>query len=192
MTLSKNQRRTGACRAAAAAILGLAGLTGALPGSSIASAAAVTKSCFTGCMSERKPTSDDYFKFSDDVRACRDQCDAAAIHKLRDGGLYDAYAACEAKPLSKEEFRELRAANSSWMSAFNIFTWDVRNIFPNKLLTEIEVRTQDMNLLNVSFVSQSVIPPGELGTFVVTDFFDGYPAVRYATRVVGAKACDLP
>lgn len=153
---------------------------------------AASPSCFAACMADHKPKTDDYFAFAGDVKACRDECDAAALASLRDKGLYDAYAACKPEPLDKAEFRELRAANPSWQAQFNVFTWEVRNILSKRIITEIEVTTQDMNLLPVSFTAVTVIPPDETGTFVVTDFFDGYPAVRYATRVRGAKACTLP
>lgn len=154
-------------------------------------AAKPPRGCFAACMAERPPKTDDYFAYSKVVGECRDQCDAAAIDKLKADGLYATYAACTPEPLSKEEFRDLRAGNPSWQAQFNIFTWDVTNTLPDKILTEIEVQTQDMNLVNVTFQANTVIAPNQSGTFVVADFFDGYPAVRYATKVRGAKACTI-
>ncbi|WP_181705485.1 hypothetical protein [Chthonobacter rhizosphaerae] len=157
-----------------------------------AASAAPARGCFAGCMAERPPKTDDYFQFADTVKQCRDRCDAAALDDLRKSGLYEAYASCTPEPLSKEEFRDLRAENPSWQAQFNTFTWDVTNRFKDKILTEIEVQTQDMNLSTVSLVATSIIAPDKSGTFVVADFFDGYPAVRYATKVRGAKACTIP
>jgi hypothetical protein len=154
--------------------------------------AAAAKGCFADCMAAHPPTTDDYFAFADDVKGCRDRCDAQAIEGLKASGLYDAYAACTPEPLSKTEFRDLRAANPSWQSQFNVFLWDVRNIFPDRLLTSIEVKTQDMNLIDVSLTADGVVAPGASGTFVIPDFFDGYPAVRYATKVTSVSACRLP
>lgn len=154
--------------------------------------AAPVKGCFAGCLADRPMKNDDYYAFADTVRQCRDRCDAAALDQLKASGLYEAYAGCKAEPLSKEEFRDLRAKNSSWQAHMNTFTWDVTNPLPNKILTEIEVQTQDMNLSTITFTSGTIIPPNASGTFVVPDFFDGYPAVRYATKVKGAKACVIP
>lgn len=159
----------------------------AVPAASAASAGG----CFATCMAAHPPKTDDYFNFADDVKGCRDRCDADALGRLKSSGLYEAYAACKPVPLSKQEFRDLRAANASWQSQFNVFLWDVRNIFKDKVLTGIEVKTQDMNLIDVTLTADGVIAPGEAGTFVIPDFFDGYPAVRYATKVVGVTACAV-
>lgn len=170
-----------------AAVLALIGLAGLAP-----PALAAGPGCFASCMAERPPKTDDYYAFADTVKLCRDRCDALALEGLKTTGLYEAYAACTPAPLSKEDFRDLRANNPSWQSQFNTFTWDITNPFKDKILVEIEVQTQDMNLSTVSLTSAGVIAPGQSGTFVVPDFFDGYPAVRYATKVRGAKACTLP
>lgn len=154
--------------------------------------AAPAKGCFAACLADRPMKSDDYYAFAGTVRQCRDRCDAAALDQLKAAGLYEAYAGCKAEPLSKEEFRDLRAKNASWQAHMNTFTWDVTNPLPNKILTEIEVQTQDMNLSTITFTSGAIIAPNASGTFVVPDFFDGYPAVRYATKVRGAKACIIP
>jgi hypothetical protein len=154
-------------------------------------AAAPAGGCFATCMAAHPPKTDDYFNFADDVKACRDRCDADALGRLKSSGLYETYAACTPVPLSKQDFRDLRAANPSWQSQFNVFLWDVRNIFKDKVLTGIEVKTQDMNLIDVNLTADGVIAPGEAGTFVIPDFFDGYPAVRYATKVVGVTACTV-
>lgn len=173
--------RTGASLALAAALGALSAPAGAAP----------ARTCFAACMADKKPVTDDYFRFADDVKLCRDRCDAEALDGLKTAGLLAAYRACTPEPLTREEFRDLRAKNPSWQSQFNTFTWDVTNTFPDKILVEIEVQTQDMNLSNVSLVSTGIIAPNREGTFVVPDFFDGYPAVRYATKVRGAKACTI-
>lgn len=174
---------------AGAALFGAIAMMAGLAATTPAQAAA--KGCFAGCMAETPPKNDDYFAYQQIVRACRDRCDAAALDQLKADGLYEAYAACKPEPLTKTEFRDLRASNPSWQAQFNIFSWDVTNTLPDKILTEIEVETQDMNLVNVSFTASTVIAPKQSGTFVVEDFFDGYPAVRYATKVRGAKACTI-
>ncbi|BBE71428.1 hypothetical protein [Oharaeibacter diazotrophicus] len=154
-------------------------------------AAAPVAACFSSCMKPYAPTSDDYFPFADHVKACRDRCDAATLDAMRADGSYAAYASCERAPLDKADFRALRAANASWQSQFNVFLWDVRNVFPDRVLTGITVRTQDMNLIDVDLEAVGVIPPGATGTFVIPDFFDGYPAVRYATKVTSVTACRI-
>lgn len=148
-------------------------------------------SCFATCMTDHKPTTDDYFAFADDVKACRDRCDASALESFKKSGLYTAYAACTPVDLDREAFKTLRSSNPSWQAAFNVFLWEVTNPLEDVVLTEIEVVTQDMNLINVSLTAATVIAPGESGTFVIPDFFDGYPAVRYATKVTGAKGCKI-
>lgn len=177
---------SGRIEAAVAAALTVLCVTG-----SGAQAATPARSCFAACVAERPMKSDDYFVFADIVRQCRDRCDAAALDQLKSTGLLSAYRSCTPEPLNKEEFRDLRAGNPSWQAQMNTFTWDVTNNLPDRILTEIEVQTQDMNLSTITFTAASVIGPGQTGTFVVPDFFDGYPAVRYATKVRSAKACTI-
>lgn len=160
-------------------------------GSAAAAAATPARTCFESCMAPYAPKSDDYFPFANHVKACRDRCDGEAIADLKATGSYAAYAACKPEKLDLEDFRALRAANPSWQAQFNVFLWDVRNIFPDRLLTGIEVRTQDMNLVDVDLAAEGLIPPGGAGTFVIPDFFDGYPAVRYATKVTSVSACRV-
>jgi len=169
----------------------LAALAAALPLAGPARAAAPVPACFSTCMKPYAPTSDDYFPFADHVKACRDRCDAATLDAMRADGSYPAYASCTRQTLDKADFRALRAANPSWQSQFNVFLWDVRNVFPDRVLTGITVRTQDMNLIDVDLEAVGVIPPGASGTFVIPDFFDGYPAVRYATKVTSVTACKI-
>ena len=172
-------------------MLSIAVLAAAVAAGTGSAGAAPAGGCFSTCMAGHPPKTDDYFAFADDVKACRDRCDADALDRLKSSGAYAAYASCKPAPLSKQEFRDLRAANPSWQSQFNVFLWDVRNIFKDKVLTGIEVKTQDMNLIDVSLVADGVIAPGEAGTFVIPDFFDGYPAVLYATKVTSVTACTV-
>ncbi len=157
-----------------------------------ATAAGPARGCFATCMAPFAPKSDDYFPFAAHVKECRDRCDAAALDALKASGAYAALSACKPAPLSKQEFRDFRAANPSWQAQFNVFLWDVRNIFKDRILTGITVKTQDMNLIDVELTADSVIAPETAGTFVIPDFFDGYPAVRYATKVTSVSACAIP
>lgn len=154
-------------------------------------AAAPAQSCFSVCMAPFAPKTDDYFPFASHVKQCRDRCDLKALDGLKTSGAYDDYAACKPEPLSKQDFRDLRAANPSWQAQFNVFLWDVRNIFPDRVLTGVTVKTQDMNLIDVELTGEGLIAPEASGTFVIPDFFDGYPAVRYATKVTAVTACKL-
>lgn len=169
-----------------------AGAAALAVGMLLGSGAPARADCFSACIAADPVVSQDHFKMADGVRACRDMCTSEALDGLRKVGLYEAYAACKPRALTRDEFRAVRAASASWRQQLNIFTWEVRNIFPDKLLTGIEVATQDLNLSTVSVSAASVIPPNSTGTFVVPDFFDGYPAVRYATKVATIIACDLP
>ncbi|SON55870.1 hypothetical protein HDIA_2329 [Hartmannibacter diazotrophicus] len=147
--------------------------------------------CYEACVAERPIESQDHFVHADRARKCRDLCEGKALSRLKTAGLYGAYAACTPQPLPLEDFRTTRAGSSSWRQEFNVFSWTVKNDFADKILTGIDVSTQDLSLSRVSISAESVIAPGDTGTFVIPDFFDGYPAVRYATKVETIYACSL-
>ena len=156
-----------------------------------AGAAEPIRGCFAACMADHPVRNDDHFAFADSVRGCRDSCQAATLEAMKASGLYAKYAACKPEPLPLQAFRDLRAANPSWQAQFNVFLWDLRNTLPDVILTGITVKTQDMQLIDVELESEGLIPPGETGTFVIPDFFDGYPAVRYTTKVTKAMGCKI-
>ncbi len=153
-------------------------------------AAAQPQGCFATCMAPFAPKSDDYFPFANHVKECRDRCDAAALDALKSSGAYDAYAACKPAPLSKQEFRDsgrpIRPGRRSSTSSVGR-----PQHLPEPHPHGITVKTQDMNLIDVELTADGVIAPDKAGTFVIPDFFDGYPAVRYATKVTSVTACTI-
>jgi hypothetical protein len=148
--------------------------------------------CVAACMRDAPLASQDHFVRADAVRRCRDGCEREMRGKIASSGLDERLRSCERRDLTLPEFRQLRGANPSWQQQFNIFTWQVTNRFEDLVLTGLEVTTQDLNLSTVTLSAAALIPPGETGTFVIPDFFDGYPAVRYATKVERVTACALP
>jgi hypothetical protein len=164
------------------ALLGLA--TAAL-------AAPASAACFDQCLSGKIETSSDDLEIRDAARSCRDVCDAEALAELKKNGLSEGLASCRAKKLSLEDFRKVRAASPSYRIQANVFLWDVTNPFPDRLLTRVEVSTQNLDLQEVGFTGTGLVPPSSTATFVIPSFYEGYPAVRFSAKVSGIWACEV-
>lgn len=147
--------------------------------------------CFRACLSARVTSSDDDVVMRDAMRACRDQCTREETTALMAEGIYHRYATCRPKPVSEEEFRRVRSANSSFTVQINALVWELSNPLPDKVIRSVEIATQTMSLSNAAFTTRTVIPPGHTGTIVVMDFFDGYPGARFANKLTRIEACPV-
>lgn len=150
---------------------------------------AAAASCFSDCLAETKAEPDDERAWRDAARACKARCEAAVRDDLARRGTLARVESCRAEPLTTEEMRTLRSANPSFQIRFNVFTWEIRNVLPGKTLRSIEVASPNLELQETRYAAGALIPPGGAGTFVIPDFYDGYPALRLATKVVEIGAC---
>ena len=156
-------------------------------------AAAQAETCLRACFSDRHLPSD----VSDEgiraaMKSCRDQCTGATDAELRRTYAAMSPAKCHAEPISEAEFKQLRSASASFVVQSNTFTWDLHNVLPGRLIREVVVVTQSLDLADVELTGATLIPPGDTETVIVTGFFDGYPTARFATKIRAIYACTLP
>ena len=168
------------------AIAGALALAALLAGTDAASAG-----CFRACVAERISSTDSDLAMRNTMRDCRDSCAAGETASLKAEGIYDAYASCKAAPLSGEEFKRLRGENPSFIVQSNVLSWEFSNQLPDKVIRMVEIGTQTMNLSDAYFTTRVIVPPGRATTIVLMDFFDGYPTVRYASKITRIEACPV-
>lgn len=169
----------------------LAVLGTALLGATAAPAAAA-ETCFRQCLSGKVTSSslsDDQIRFA--MKGCRDVCEGETRRRLDAAGLSRAVDTCRPEPVSLEEFRAIRGASPSYIVQSNAFTWDLRNPLKNKVIREVEIVSQTMELRDTIMTAPGTVLPGESETVLVAGFFDGYPNARYATKVKAIYACTL-
>ncbi|MCK0198802.1 hypothetical protein MWN34_18035 [Ancylobacter sp. 6x-1] len=147
--------------------------------------------CLRTCLSDRIKGTDDDAAMRDALRACRESCLGTEADELKAEGLYDRYAQCRPSPLSDAEFHRLRSGNPSFLIHTNALIWEMKNVLPDKVIRSIEVTTQSLSLSDTAFSIRTLIPPGHSGTIVMMNFFAGYPAARFATRLTRIEACPL-
>ncbi|MEJ1161066.1 hypothetical protein [Prosthecomicrobium sp. N25] len=152
---------------------------------------AAAETCFRQCLAPRLTDSaipDDRIRF--EMRRCRDLCEGEALARVADP-VRRRVESCRPEPLSLDEFRAVRGASPSYVVQSNAFTWDVRNPLPGKVIREIEIVAQTMDLRDTVMTAAGTVMPGESETLLVAGFFDGYPNARYATKVRTIWACSL-
>ncbi|TPQ51384.1 hypothetical protein C2U72_08505 [Prosthecomicrobium hirschii] len=157
-----------------------------------ASRSAQAETCFRQCVSAQVTSSDmtdDQIRYR--MRGCRDTCEAAQRETLAANGTASRIAQCRPEPVSREEFRAIRGASPSYVVQSNAFTWDVRNPLPGKVIREVEIVAQTMDLRDTVMIATGLVMPGDSQTVLATGFFDGYPNARYATRVSAIYACPI-
>ncbi|MFL1875155.1 hypothetical protein ACIKT0_08060 [Hansschlegelia beijingensis] len=152
---------------------------------------AAAQSCLRDCVNGRISATASDVEIKDAALACRQTCEDGARAALERDGLLEKSANCSAEPLSIEDLRKVRAASPSFYVQSNVFIWDARNPFANRVLTKIEVSTQNLDLNDVGFTGAGLVPPSGEGAFVIPGFYDGYPAVRFAARVQKIWACRI-
>lgn len=176
-------RHRPASRSAAAAFL---------LGTLAATSPAVAETCFRQCLAGRlvsSQMSDDQIRF--EMKGCRDRCERETAERSTAKGIAEKVEACRPEPLSDAEFKQVRGASPSYIVQSNAFTWDLRNPFPNKVIREIVIVAQTMDLRDTTIVARGTVLPGEQETLLSTGFFDGYPNARYATKVRSILACTI-
>lgn len=157
----------------------------------LASNAGAHAVCFDECFGSKMKMDSDDIAAKDFARECRTVCDARSQAKLEELGLADKVKACKAERLPLEQFREVRGASPSYRVQSNIFLWDLKNPFLDKVLTRIDVGTQTMELNDLAFTGTTLVPPSSVATVVIPGFYEGYPAVRFTARVQAIWACDV-
>lgn len=148
--------------------------------------------CFRDCLGEKitsAQASDDDIRGA--AKACRQVCEAGAREGLEKDGKLAQVTDCKAEPLSLTDLRKLRAETPSYYVQSNTFIWDIKNPFPDRALTKVEVTAQNMDLNQIGFTGTGLVPPSGEGVFVIPAFFDGYPAVRFAAKVEKVWACPV-
>lgn len=174
-------------RAATTLAVLVAGLTAA-----VAAGPAAAETCFRQCLSAKVTSSslsDDQIRFA--MKGCRDVCEGETRRRLDAAGLTRAVETCRPEPVSIEEFRAIRGASPSYIVQSNAFTWDLRNPLKDKVIREVEIVSQTMDLRDTIMTAPGTVLPGESETVLVAGFFDGYPNARYATKVKAIYACRL-
>jgi hypothetical protein len=147
--------------------------------------------CFDQCFGTRITLQSDDIDVKDAARDCRETCDGEVAADMTRRGVYDQVKGCRAQPLSLEDFRKVRGASPSYRVQSNVFLWDVRNPFPDRVVTKIEVLTQNMELQDTSYVGTGLAAPDSTATFVIPGFYEGYPAVRFTAKVTRMWACPI-
>jgi hypothetical protein len=157
-----------------------------------AAPAVAAETCFRQCLAPRLTASDipdDRIRF--EMRQCRETCEGDTLARIADPAERRRIETCRPEPVSLEEFRAIRGASPSYVVQSNAFTWDIRNPLARKVIREIEIVTQTMDLRDTVLTGTGTVLPGESGTLLVAGFFDGYPGARYATKVKAIWACSL-
>lgn len=152
---------------------------------------AEAQTCFRDCLAGKITSSSDDLAIKDASRECRESCENAVRTKLETDGFGDKLKDCKAEPLSVEDFRKVRAASPSYYVQANVFVWEAKNPFPDRVLTKIDVSAQNLDLNEFEFTGTGLIPPSGSGAFVIPSFFDGYPAVRFAGKIRTVWACTI-
>ncbi|GLK66679.1 hypothetical protein [Hansschlegelia plantiphila] len=157
----------------------------------LAASGANAQSCFRECLGGKIDSGSDDAATRDAARECRETCDGETRAALDKEGLSARLEGCRAEPLSLADFRKVRSASPSYYVQANVFVWDAKNPFPDRVLTKIEVTAQNLDLNEMGFTGTGLVPPSGVGTFVIPGFFDGYPAVRFAAKVQTIWACSI-
>lgn len=153
-------------------------------------AAPAQAGCFRQCLSHRITSADDRDAMRLAMSECRDICLAQESDALKAAGLQQHYSACRARPLDAADFRKLRGGNAGFTVQDGVLVWEFTNVLPDKVIRTVEIGTQTMNLADAVFSIRTLIPPGRTATIVVMDFYDGYPAARFTSKLSGVAACE--
>jgi hypothetical protein len=150
------------------------------------------QTCFHACLTPRMKQSD----ITDDMirhqmTLCRDECEEASRAKLVELGLDKKIAACEPQPVSDAEFKALRSASASFFTYANSFTWDIHNVFANKVVRKVEIVYPTLDLDDTIATGGVLVLPGETATVLINSVFEGYPAMRYALKIRAVYACAI-
>ncbi|MFK8250936.1 hypothetical protein [Ancylobacter terrae] len=146
--------------------------------------------CFRECLSHRITSADDRDAMRHAMGECRDICVAEEGDALKAAGLQQQYATCRARPLDAADFRKLRGGNAGFTVQDGVLVWEFTNVLPDKVIRAVEIGTQTMHLADAVFSIRTLIPPGRTATIVVMDFYDGYPAARFTSKLSGVAACE--
>ncbi|HVI28353.1 hypothetical protein [Hansschlegelia sp.] len=152
---------------------------------------AAAQSCLRDCVNAQIAATASDIEIKDAALACRQTCEDKARGVLERDGLLDKAANCKAELLTTDELRKVRAASPSFYMQSNVFIWDAKNPFPDRVLTKIDVSAQNLDLNDVGFTGTGLVPPSGEGAFVIPGFYDGYPAVRFAAKVQKIWACKI-
>jgi hypothetical protein len=148
--------------------------------------------CFRDCLGGKitsSQASDDEIRGA--AKACRETCESQVRADLERDGKLSQVTDCRPEPLSAADLKKLRAETPSYYVQSNTFVWDIKNPFPDRALTKVEVTAQNMDLNQIGFTGTGLVPPAGEGVFVIPAFFDGYPAVRFAAKVGKVWACPV-
>jgi len=152
--------------------------------------AATAETCFHACFKGRNlPTDVTNQTMRDVMQSCHDKCEKAARSQLIQEGFGPVLAACIPQRLSEAELRKIRSASASVMAFASAFTWDVKNVLPDKIIRRVELSTQTMSLESLVVSAAGYVGPGQTGTFYIGNVTPGYPAVQLSSRVEAIYAC---
>lgn len=157
----------------------------------LASPTVAGATCFRTCLGGQISSTSDDQQIRDVSKRCRESCEASVREGLERDGKLGQIADCHAEPMSREDLKRLRAETPSYYVQSNTFIWDIRNPFPDRALTKVQVSAQNMDLNQIEFTGSGLVPPSGEGVFVIPAFFDGYPAVRFAAKVEKVWACPV-
>lgn len=152
---------------------------------------AKAETCFHTCVANRhlpSAVSDQTMRAA--MQSCYRSCEAQARNRLSDKGFGPVLKACIPKRISEEELKKIRSASPSILAFYNVLTWDVNNVLPDKIIRRVELATQNISLEDVIVTSAGYVGPGQTGTFYIGNVELGYPAVQLSTRIAAIYACD--
>lgn len=153
--------------------------------------AAEAQSCFRDCLNGRIDQNSDDVAVKDAARECGEACEAKTREALEKAGLWGKVEGCRGEPLSLEDFRKVRAASPSFYVQSNVFVWEARNPFDDRVITRVDVSGQNLQLSDMAFTAAGLAPPGGVGTFIVPGYYDGYPGARLAGKIQTVYACPI-
>ncbi|MET0313377.1 MAG: hypothetical protein ABW275_03205 [Hansschlegelia sp.] len=157
----------------------------------LAASSAQAQSCFRDCMSGEITAESDDIAVKDVARECKETCEARTKAAMETAGTSAAVKDCRGEALSFEDFKKVRAASPSFYVQSNVFVWEAKNPFSDRVITRIDVGAQNLDLNDVGFTGVGLVPPGGTGVFVIPGFYDGYPGARLAGKVQKVYACPL-
>ena len=150
---------------------------------------AQAQTCFRACLAPRLAASDvTDQQIRSAMKACRNTCEAAVFARP---GLEAKLAACDPERLSDADFKRVRGASASVLAFADAFSWDVTNVFADRVIRRIDLTTQNLELQDVDLSGTGTVLPGETQTVLVSAFSGGYPGAGVATRIKAIYACPL-
>lgn len=148
--------------------------------------------CFQQCIPEKlagKLLDDRTVR--DTSRTCKDLCEGELRDRFSAAGKLAQYEACAETVMTDADVLEIRKASGPYFLMLTTFVWEIRNVFPDRLLRTLEIRHFTPTMMEVGYSAKTMIPPGESGTFVMFDLSEMLPQLKGTIKVARLTYCDV-